>query len=606
MTERVLGPTGSPRRRWTLLLPLVAVCAVGLLYIAGAQAVHDAGLFELDTPSANATDNSANLPGPPPVTRPEDWDLICKANPGTCQFAATYTPPAGTTSATSSSHTNDGDLNATIFHGGGSKDPQPIADWLWKDGAGGLPDKDNLLHAYAARYSKPADATNCPSTTATCSVIYFGSDRFDNSGDATQAFWFLQNPIAANGAASQGGFQFTGNGHRDGDLLVISEFSNGGTTSTITVYQWTGDDATGSLTFLSGGANKSCDIVGTPDPFCGIVNTNVALTTAPWLFLDKSGNTNFAQGELYEAGINLSDPSIDLADECFSTMVAETRSSTSTTATLKDFVLAPFQQCQASMVTTPTSASVTPGTLVRDTAVVTGTGAATPPNPSSPANVRFFICEPGQLTPANTGVCSSGGTELLPTQALVHCTGVDLPVAGLCSGGADAQGVSRARSAAYDTTGKAPGRYCFRATWAGDSNYTAGASDSGANECFQVVRHESAIATEQWVYPNDKATVTSQGGATITGDVTFTLYDTNANCLAGGTTGQLRAPQTVTLAGTPKMAETTNTTTRVSSSSTVWWRAVYSGDALHFGRVTCAENTVVTFNNDAGPGTNVP
>ena len=41
MTERVLGPTGSPRRRWTLLLPLVAVIALGLFYIAGAQAVHE-------------------------------------------------------------------------------------------------------------------------------------------------------------------------------------------------------------------------------------------------------------------------------------------------------------------------------------------------------------------------------------------------------------------------------------------------------------------------------------------------------------------------------------------------------------------------------------
>ena len=47
MTQQVLGPKGSPRRRWTLLLPFVAALALGLFYIAGAQAVHQE-TFELD------------------------------------------------------------------------------------------------------------------------------------------------------------------------------------------------------------------------------------------------------------------------------------------------------------------------------------------------------------------------------------------------------------------------------------------------------------------------------------------------------------------------------------------------------------------------------
>ena len=54
MTERVLGPKESPRRRWTLLVALTAALAFGLMYVAGAQAVHDDGLFELDK---NATNN---------------------------------------------------------------------------------------------------------------------------------------------------------------------------------------------------------------------------------------------------------------------------------------------------------------------------------------------------------------------------------------------------------------------------------------------------------------------------------------------------------------------------------------------------------------------
>ena len=51
------------------------------------------------------------------------------------------------------SWTDDGALNATIFTGGGSKDPEDITDWAWKSDTGGLPDKDNLLHSFAARYS---------------------------------------------------------------------------------------------------------------------------------------------------------------------------------------------------------------------------------------------------------------------------------------------------------------------------------------------------------------------------------------------------------------------------------------------------------------------
>src|SRR5262245_52849699 len=53
MTQRVLGPTGSPRRHWTVLLSLVAALAFGLLYIAGASAQLNRSLFELDKDATN-------------------------------------------------------------------------------------------------------------------------------------------------------------------------------------------------------------------------------------------------------------------------------------------------------------------------------------------------------------------------------------------------------------------------------------------------------------------------------------------------------------------------------------------------------------------------
>ena len=62
MTERLIGETGSRKRRRFLLLPVLLVAFISLFVIAGAQAVHDGGGFELDR---NAT-SSAAVPG-------EDW-----------------------------------------------------------------------------------------------------------------------------------------------------------------------------------------------------------------------------------------------------------------------------------------------------------------------------------------------------------------------------------------------------------------------------------------------------------------------------------------------------------------------------------------------------
>ena len=89
------------------------------------------------------------------------------------------------------------DFAASLFTGGGSKDPLPIEQWAWKNG-GGLPDKDNLLHSFAAKYHEP-DGGGTPST-----YLYFGSDRYDNSGDAQQGFWFLRpEPLHAANLITQ-------------------------------------------------------------------------------------------------------------------------------------------------------------------------------------------------------------------------------------------------------------------------------------------------------------------------------------------------------------------------------------------------------------------
>lgn len=458
-------------RRALIAVGTVAGTTVALTLFAGsAGAVHDTTLFQLD---GNA--QTSDL-GSPASTGADDWDRVChEVSPTAC--------PSGsnTTGATAVSWTAEANPNSSIFTGGGSKDPQDISNWAWKD-AGGLPDKDNLQHGFATRYSVPSNA-NCPGPngntdgTTNCDVLYFGSDRFDNSGDAQQGFWFFQNKVTLGNTPSGGGFNFNGV-HKPGDILVISDFSNGGTTSFISVYKWN-PSASGNLQLLSQSGNARCDLQGATDAFCGVVNS--ATKTMPWSFTDKSGTANNGalNGEFYEGGINLS--KFGLGGECFSSIASETRSSTSTTATLKDFVLGQFAVCGASMTTTPsTTGAVSPGDSVTDTATVTATGATNPPTPSG--DVTFFLCS---VTGTNT--CDSGGTQ-------VGSSAVTLSGSG---------GTATATSSAVNTSANPllPGKYCFRAEWPGDNNYpppTPGGKFIETNpsgECFTVRQINTATTT---------------------------------------------------------------------------------------------------------------
>jgi hypothetical protein len=475
-----------------------ALAFSGAIFLApSAQAVHELNLIELDGNAVTGGAQNATSHAP------DDWDEVCKA--ATATFTTPLCTSAGAlaTSNTASAWADDGAQNATIFTGGGSKDPLTLTGWQWKDQLGGLPDKDNLQHAFAARYSIPKDSTKCkaPATAANCEVLYFGSDRFDNSGDAQQGFWFFQNKVTLDPATGK----FKGV-HKDGDLLILSDFSNGGTTSTINIYRWTGTDASGSLTFLAGGDGSKCGATNN-DVFCGIVNPNNG-ATAPWPFTDKSGNSTYLNGEFYEGGVNLSDPTINLGGECFSSFTAETRSSTSTTATLKDFVLGQFALCSASMTTTPSAnetanGAVSPGTPVTDTAIVSFKGSTVLPT----GNVTFFLCGP-----IATGNCvAPAGTQVGSPVALAAA---NPPVAGQV----------QAVSSAVNTSGSPlqPGRYCFRASYPGDTNYPDALTETNsAQECF-VVR---TIPTTTVTTPTDSSGTAIPNPTTTGVALGTTLYD---------------------------------------------------------------------------------
>lgn len=244
-----------------------------------------------------------------------DWDQV---------FADRQSVPPGTTSgALASSFVADAvNSNADdIFTGGGSKDTQGIQDgqWLFTDSKPQA--KNDITHAYAAAYTDPDNGHL---------MLYVGLDRYDNRGDATVGFWFFRNPIRQNPhGTTQGGHAFVGE-HADGDILLTSDFTQGGSTSTIQVYRWTGDDATGSLVAI------------TPVAGTAFATVNGSSISVPWSYVNKSGDSMPARGEFFEGGVDLTALGLH---SCFTTFLAETRSSQSPTATLSDFVLGGFSLC---------------------------------------------------------------------------------------------------------------------------------------------------------------------------------------------------------------------------------------------------------------------
>jgi hypothetical protein len=624
MARRILGPTGSRRRKRFLLVPILLVAVSALFYIGGAQAVHDYGVFQLD---GNALTSVQSNPA-----ANDDWDRVCYEHAvkpvldgglglTPAQATAKCTASTPTTGATAVSWNEELDRSASIFTGGGSKDPINIDQWAWKDGAGGLPDKDNLQHAFAARYDVTGGVGDCPTGT-TCDTIYLGSDRLDNSGDAQQGFWFLQNACKLGTVKSGGGTNFdcadptpgtdpSDDFHRVGDLLVISDFSNGGGTATINIYKWNGS----GLTFLAGGDNVKCDPALTNDDFCGIVNPTNG-TVAPWTFTDKSGNSTYLNGEFFEAGVNLSSPQINLGGECFATLVSETRSSTSTTATLKDFVMGQFAQCKATLTTTPSEDSVAPETPVHDTATVQGNQATKTPS----GDVTFFLCSFATGSSATcdgttghvgvnigTGTLSGSGDTASADSPDVNCA----PPGTGCS---TATGVNPLT----------PGHYCFRAEWPGDANYVGALTFDGSDECFEVTVIPTSMTTAQFFYPNDKATVSTGTGTLPAGNVTFKLYGPTTtptpaqsalqNCTANTSQGLLYSTVQAIAGGTASESVSTSNTTKAvpTDTTSLYWRVTYvispANPAYSNSSSVCIENTVytdntgsadtATFNND--------
>ena len=178
-----------------------ALALAGAVFIApSANAVHELNLIELE---GNAvTDNAATTTG----TRCKAVTITNDTTSSIPDQCASARPSAGQQHRRRICQRWIAERDHLT--GAGPRDPNSLTQWARKDQAGGLPDKDNLQHAFAAGYSIPEerdDRRTAPDAATNCEVLFFGSDRFDNSGDAQQGFWFFQNKIGLGPHASAAG-----------------------------------------------------------------------------------------------------------------------------------------------------------------------------------------------------------------------------------------------------------------------------------------------------------------------------------------------------------------------------------------------------------------
>lgn len=571
MRHRILGLLGGRGRR-AVLGGTIAVAAAGVFAIS-ALAVHDI-TFQLDGDVSAST--TTTIGG---TTQTVDWDTLFNASgnnitPFPGGFTAAAFKRDFATNANGSFSTSDNTTYAT-----GSKDTLSITPGWQCNTDNNVLSKNDIMNAYAAAFT----------ATGGDQIVYFSLERNANTGDGNVAFWFLQDDTV--GCVSGGGATpFTGD-HRDGDLLIVSAFTNGGTVSNIDVYRWNGG-ANGSLGTTAVAHGVDCKTTSGSDSACATVNgpTNGVggTITTPWLTANKQDGVGHSlrTSEFFEGGLNLTKSG--LGGKCFNEFIADTRSSQSLTATLFDFARGQIGECHSTTTTTPVDNDGNPipaggltiptdpadaALLVKDKADINVVGTS-----SFNATVAFHLC--GPFPAASTTTCDSGGVAIGSPQTVT------------------ANGTFTSNAA----TVTAAGRYCWRANFSGDTSIgVPPSSDSSATECFKVNPVTPTLTTEAGAGPvdfgqpvTDTATLTGTAhqpgtggpagstdgsinpatlGGDATGSITFTLYKDDCTTLATGTGTN---PQTKPVSGDGSYGPVSFTP---DAPGTYHWVASYSGDA---------------------------
>ena len=181
----------------------------------------------------------------------------------------------------------------------GSKDGDAINAWHWSIG----------------QTNNKGDITNAAAILGTeggHNIIYFAGDRAVNNGDAAIGFWFFKTGVTKNANGT-----FTGT-HANGDLLIVSHFTQGGGQADIFIYVFNNGALTGPTMSSSAAVNAGVETV--PAGF-------------------SYASASYPVGDFFEGKVDLTALNIP---PCFANFLLETRNSQSITASLQDLTFGSF------------------------------------------------------------------------------------------------------------------------------------------------------------------------------------------------------------------------------------------------------------------------
>jgi hypothetical protein len=563
MARKVIGPTGSRRRRWLFMSTAAVAIAMAVVFIPSALAVHDLH-FQLDGDTTSTAYSS-----PTPNSGLEyDWNDIFNVTEN-----APVAPATVGTETVSNNSTNVGsgktfddaqftrdfetnttcpttsavglDSQSTNFCTGddttyatGSKDTLGIGNGGWQcNHDNNVNSKIDITNAYVAQYTNPTPDAN----GVHHKIFYFGVERNVSNGTNDVGVWFLQG--GASCSAPTGHLNFTG-GHLDGDTLVVAEQTSGGGVSTAKAFRWAastdptsplyGDggciDSNDNPNPKTGGCNQlpiatgaDCKTAGGGDSLCATTNANCPLprrgpappctfswnqsVTTNWLTANGSsvGHT-IVSPDFFEGGIDITAAFAGhggTTPSCFSTVAPDTRSSASPTATLFDYTLNQLGGCGGSLTTQENAAASRQ--IGTDGTISSGTDSATlqvTGTPSWGGTLTWYLCGPDAST------CDSNGVQVASETVSSTDGGTS---AGTAKSYSTADSGITGNSTATLTSAGVAGQYCWHAHF--EPNTTSKAAgvkaqdDDGTTECFTVTPRTPTLSTSASCVDGTGATV---------------------------------------------------------------------------------------------------
>jgi hypothetical protein len=298
---------------------VLGIALAGGALLTNALAVHGTPYpFELDGDVANNTSDSL-----------DDWQNVFDLD-------ATHTTPNPTGAEVFIRDLPVGNGGKETQYNAG-KDTLDLSAWTRKSVSAVTPDKDNITDAFAKQYMVDIGGG------VMHRVVYFGADRLANNGDAALGFWFFQQHVDQTGTSGFSPVHTRHTATQRGDILVQADFVSGGTNSQIHIYEWygTGGNVGGSLQLIGMGSANGNTVCLVGDAACA--TTNEAVVNSFWPYAPKFGVANrFPTESFFEGGIDLT---ALVGDICFNSFLANTRTSHSETADLKDLALGDFNTC---------------------------------------------------------------------------------------------------------------------------------------------------------------------------------------------------------------------------------------------------------------------